>query len=183
MESKPSRANWRISSRWSQGFFARLRRSTRWALVSFKSGIGGYRSLSSVANSTSSRLPAGSRRYKNRPKGRPLPNRGEIYQPLEKQKAHVPDIWHVGFEAETSKRARFGSTSGQMSVADSNSGLPRCNNRSGKSCACSKRLRGGDCDVNPGSAANIGCLVLGIWIHGGESESRKWKIENGKRKE
>jgi hypothetical protein len=74
----------------------------------------------------------------------------------QKQKAHVAFIWHVGFEAEIQKELRFGSTSGQMSVADSNSRLPRYNNRSGKSCACFVRLRGGESDVNPGSVRKIG---------------------------
>jgi hypothetical protein len=46
-----------------------------------------------------------------------------------------PVVWHVGFETENSKKLRFESTSGQMSAADSNSRLPRYNNRSGKSCA------------------------------------------------
>src|ERR1700730_13693728 len=41
MESWPRRANSRISSRCSQGFFSRLRRSTRCAFVSFRSVIRG----------------------------------------------------------------------------------------------------------------------------------------------
>jgi hypothetical protein len=32
----------------------------------------------------------------------------------EKQKAHMPVIWHVGFEAELQKEFRFESTSGQI---------------------------------------------------------------------
>ena len=59
-----------------------------------------------------------------------------------------------------------------MSVADSNSRLPRYNNRSGRSCAYFERLRGVDGDVKAGSVANIRCSELGIWIHGvGEDSS------------
>src|SRR6266481_5804165 len=45
MESKPWRAKARISSRWSQGFLARFRRSTRWALVSVGADIFSVASL------------------------------------------------------------------------------------------------------------------------------------------
>src|SRR5690242_2410146 len=114
MESKPSRAKARISSRWSQGFLARLRRSTRWALVSLSSGIG-----ASSLDSLSSKGPASKGGpYKSesdlrgppeggRYKSKSEPGRRHKAAPTktkrtEKQKAHVPVIWHVGFETWTS---------------------------------------------------------------------------------
>jgi hypothetical protein len=51
-------------------------------------------------------------------------------------------VWHVGFEARTTKRAKFGSTSGQIGSADSNSRPSRDNNRSGKSSAFPRGYRG-----------------------------------------
>jgi len=69
------------------------------------------------------------------------------------------------------KELRSGSTSGQMSAADSNSRLPRYNNRSGKNWTYSERLRGRDWHVNPRGVAKIGCFGLGIWIHGVEEDS------------
>src|SRR6266481_5917792 len=88
----------------------------------------------------------------------------------EKPTCRISGTWASKLKLQ--KELRFESTSGQMSAADS-SRLPRYNNRSGKSCACSKRLRGVEGDVNASSARKIGCGGLGIWIHGvgGESES------------
>src|SRR5258708_30847458 len=94
MEAKPLRANWRISSRWSQGFLARFRRSTRWALVSVGADIFSVASLA-IHGLIPSELA-----LKNlRPEGLSYRNCAE------KRKAHVPVIWHVGLETETSKRA------------------------------------------------------------------------------
>src|SRR5215469_10114375 len=134
MESKPWRAKARISSKCSQGFLARLRRSTRWALVSLTSGIGSFR-----------------RREQSRFEGRPLQNR-------RKKKAHVPLIWHVGFEVRSMKtlssqapqaRSRLptATAAGRMTTTD----LARV-------AHIEERLPGTSLAVNPGNHANVGCV-------------------------
>jgi hypothetical protein len=52
----------------------------------------------------------------------------------EKPTCRLSGTWASKLKLQ--KELRSESTSGQMSAADSNSRLPRYNNRSGKSCAC-----------------------------------------------